>query len=123
MTCPTPSLEILNADGSLSEIPTKGRRKRRTSHQPDNPLQKNILANPHSSLHRSRRQAANKAVGFRINNGTIEIQIGFILDGVERYKNLSETVPQYSKLNVYTNPKVMAWTGMKVITFGMKMLE
>ena len=124
MTCPTPPLEILNADGSLSSIPTMGRRKRRTSHQANNPLQRNVLVNPHTSLDRSRRHATNnKTVGLRINDGTIETGIGFILDGVQGYRNLTETLPQYSKLNVYTNPKVMTWKDMKVVTFGMKMLE
>ena len=124
MTCPTPPLEILNADGNLSSIPTKGRLKRRTSHKFDNLLQRNVLANPYSSLDRSRRQTTNnKAVGLSINNGTIETGIGFILDGVQGYRNLTETLPQYSKLNVYTNPKVTSWKDMKVVTFGMKMLE
>ena len=123
MTCPTPPLEILNANGSLSSIPTMGRRKRRTSHQANNPLQRNVLANPHSSLDRSRRQATNnKTGGFKINE-TIEIEIGFILDGVQGYRNLTETLPQYSRLNVYTNPKIMTWKDMKVVTFGRKMLE
>ena len=124
MHCSTPPLEILNEDGSLSSNPMRGRRKRRMSHEYDNHLKKSVLSNLHFSLERSRRQATNnKAVGFRINNATIEIQIGFILDGVQEFRNLTETLPQYSRLNVYTNPKFMTWKGMKVVTFGMKMLE
>ena len=124
MNCPTPPLEILNEDGSLSINSPKVRRKREISYENNKSFKRYLQSDLHVFLHRSRRQATSKNItSVRINNGTIEIQIGLILDGVEGYRNLTETLPQYSKLNVYTNPKVRTWKDKRVVTFGKKLLE
>ena len=34
----------------------------------------------------------------------IDVQIGFFLDGVPDYRNLTTTLPEYSSLSVYANP-------------------
>ena len=60
---------------------------------------------------------------FQINNDTLEFHIGFILDGVTTYRNLSKVLPQYSRQNVYRNPTLTAWSEEKVVRPGRETLE
>ena len=73
---------------------------------------------------RSRRQADDNTMGtFLINNDTLEFHIGFILDGVTTYRNLSTVLPQYSRQDVYRNPTLTAWSEEKVVRPGRETLE
>ena len=36
----------------------------------------------------------------------IDVEIGFFLDGVPDYRNLTTTLPEYSSLTVYANPVI-----------------
>ncbi len=38
--------------------------------------------------------------------GDLEFYIGFDLDGVNRYQNLSQSLPEFAELDVYVNPKI-----------------
>ena len=119
LICPTPPLEIMNENNTLSSTAFRSRSKRMANK--DLILQRLVPSEPHISLHRSRRQAEGGR--FKINDGKTEIQIGFILDGVQEYRNLTETLPAYSKLNVYKDPQVSTWNHMQFVTSGRKFLE
>ena len=82
MYCPTPPMEILNENGSLSSTDLRSRRKR-MSNQDDVNLHRAVQSDLHVSVHRSHRQT--DGVGSHINNETIEIEIDFILDGIAGY--------------------------------------
>lgn len=40
----------------------------------------------------------------------LRFYIGFIFDGVNKYLNLSETLPRYGLLDVYENPTIYAFS-------------
>ena len=98
MYCPTPPLEILNEDDSVSSTGLKSRRKR-MSNQDDVNLHRAVQSDLHVSVHRSRRQA--DGVGSHINNGTIEIEIDFILDGIDGYFRYGAIGATYTNFNFF----------------------
>ena len=143
MLCPTPTLHILDGDGNLdfSSIPPPTPEYPRGPGGPINPAsfrkkreapasEEGLFGMPRKlysyllSLHRHRRQADNtKVAELRVDNETVEFYIGFRLDGVQTYKNLTETLPQYSKLTVFVDPKISPWVEQKTITISSNMLE
>ena len=46
----------------------------------------------------------------------IDVEIAFILDGVERYRNLTgTTLEQYKYLEVYANPMIMTFEPLTLV--------
>ncbi len=42
---------------------------------------------------------------FRLNDDELEFYVGFTLDGVDSYHNLSETMPEFGTMDVFRNPE------------------
>ena len=40
------------------------------------------------------------------NTPDLEFYIGFVMDGIKKYQNLTDTLPRYARLDVYTDPDV-----------------
>ena len=55
---------------------------------------------------RVRRSAASKRQAGLLNSDDVQFYMGLLLDGVTTYRNISETLPQYGKLNMFTDPQV-----------------
>ena len=49
---------------------------------------------------RARREANS------LNSDEMEFYIGLLLDGVPTYRNVSDTLPEYGKLDMFNDPKV-----------------
>jgi hypothetical protein len=92
MTCPTPELDIPDA--------FKGRRRRSTHPQDLH------LSHDHT---RQRRQATTEVPNV-ITNDTLTFYLGFILDGVESYRNMSLSNPNLGIIRVYKNPEFEMFT-------------
>ncbi len=52
---------------------------------------------------RRRRQAANP---YRINRDDFQFYVGFRLDGVHTYRNVSTTLPEYGIIDLFTDPEI-----------------
>ena len=64
-----------------------------------------------SSLHpRVRRQTDDNNVEKKLNDDRIQFYLGFKLDGVSIYRNMSVADPQYGIIDVYVNPKLKKFT-------------
>ena len=86
MFCPTPPLalgDVLNS-----------RRKRRVP----------SIKVP-SLFHIGSRQKRQTSITINEEKG-IDVEIGFTLDGIQTYENITTTLPEYSKLFVYADPVV-----------------
>ncbi len=42
----------------------------------------------------------------RLNDDELEFYVGFTLDGVEQYHNLSETMPEFGTISVFRDPEI-----------------
>ena len=99
MLCPTPAIDL--PDEFASAL---ARRKR------DIDITQN-LGNIHierdmkQTNERTKRQVVTDTVGYQLNSDRLQFYIGFKLDGVMRYKNMSDLQPQFGILNVYINPE------------------
>ena len=79
--------------------------------------QRFVPAYPYEHLGRFRRQSGSggsgdqseKVASLLVNNEVADFYIGFRLDGVDTYQNLSEALPEYSRLTVYADPQVEPW--------------
>ena len=60
---------------------------------------------------RRKRQADATANEFKLNSDNLDFLIGFRLDGVMDYLDLTEINPQYSILTVYINPEFESFEG------------
>ena len=93
MICPTPELDIPDIFQDTAD------RRRRDTY------------NHHShSNSRTRRQVASAEEPDSINNDTLTFYLGFILDGVESYKNMSIVNPHIGVIRVYRNPEIEMFT-------------
>ena len=63
-----------------------------------------------SSNQRRKRQTID-VVEYKINSDALQFYVGFRLDGVTLYRNLSISNPQYSILNVFFNPEFEDFEG------------
>ena len=89
MFCPTPPIVLSDVLGS---------QRRRRDFPSDSSFESNLKT-------RKKRQTA----GTVNENQKIDVEIGFLLDGVPNYVNLTENLPQYSRLNVFTNPVIQGF--------------
>ena len=96
MTCPTPEIDI--PDGF--QVPSR-RRKRDVIHAATAAAHGSSIS---SELTRHKRQADNS--DFKLNSDTLQFYLGFHLDGVLTYRNMSEVSPALGILSVYVNPEI-----------------
>ena len=84
MFCPTPPIVLSDVLGS--------QRRRR-----DVPSDSSI-----ESILKPRRK--RQTAGTVNEERNIDVELGFLLDGVPNYINLTENLPEFSRLDVFTNP-------------------
>ena len=97
MTCPTPEIELPEG----FEIQENNRRKRDVSDNVNNHVSSS------SSAHaRRKRQAETDDSDLILNSDTLQFYLGFRLDGVTRYRNMSEVSSSLGILSVYVNPEM-----------------
>ena len=100
MLCPTPAIDLPPEFASA----LARRRKRDTSLADSSILPRDNHLD--ESGHRIKRQVdITDSLGYQLNSDSLQFYIGFQLDGVMTYKNLSEALPQMGILNVFTNPE------------------
>ncbi|XP_070544682.1 uncharacterized protein [Ptychodera flava] len=72
----------------------------------------------YTEYHRQRRetgQSCEDSIIVRDPYGNeIHFYIGFIMDGVETWTNLSSTLPEYSQMNITLNPEYDTNTGLRI---------
>ena len=86
MFCPTPPIAV----GDVLD----SRRKRRAA-----------LIKAAYLFHIGSRQKRQTSRTINDEKG-IDVEIGFILDGIQTYENITTSLPEYSKLSVYANPVI-----------------
>ena len=69
------------------------------------------LPENYESNSRRKRQTDTSANEFKLNNNDLEFFIGFRLDGVTDYLDLTDISPQYSILTVFINPQLESFDG------------
>ena len=138
MLCPTPKLDIINSDGDIDlsfitppKTVSPFIRRKRELPTAKVPLKHTlgtwqILDDIRPMVHsrQKRQQYVNhNGTNGKINNETLEFYVGFLLDGVPEYVNLSNTLPEYSRLNVYMDPALFSWTEEMVVKSDKRMFE
>ncbi|KAK2167282.1 hypothetical protein LSH36_30g06009 [Paralvinella palmiformis] len=95
MYCPSPAIDNLPPDERkfLFDDSNKTSRRRRSLQSID------------SGRWREKRELE---FGL-INRNYFEFYVGFGLDGVKRYHNVSETLPEYGTIKVFENPSIYKW--------------
>lgn len=96
MFCPSPSIENLPPEersilsGDKNQTSTRRRR------------------DIHSATNEKSREKRELEFGL-INRDYFEFYVGFGLDGIKKYHNISEVLPQYGTIKVFENPSVYRW--------------
>ena len=86
MFCPTPPIVLGDVLGS---------QRRRRDIISDSSFESNVKTR--------RKRQTTRTVNEERN---IDVELGFVLDGSIEYRNLTETIPAYSKVDVYANPVI-----------------
>ena len=94
MHCPTPNIQLPEG------VSTDRIRKRRDLTENDQAE----LSMTSRGTHASRLKRASSAKP--LNRETLQFFMGFVLDGVTLYRNLSNILPQYAYLKVFLNPDI-----------------
>ncbi len=109
MVCLTPEISLPVELTHLND-----RRKRSASENTESDISVDGVQNAvHGRVRRESRVAT-------ISSETYMFFIGFDLDGVVKYRNLSISLPEYAKLNVYADPQLTTFKeeyGNNVMTF------
>ena len=98
MTCPTPQIPITPEIENLISASASNTRKRRSLVETRS--KRDVIA-----MHQN-----EDGDNFKLNSEDLQFYVGFRLDGVRLYRNMSEVLPQFGILDVYVNPEFEAFT-------------